>query len=200
MKFFCIISLLFFTIPQTMIIDESVLSMSFSDLFKGTTYVELEMSNTIGDGLSSYDYCTVNEMAGQYNFLGVNVEKLAVKIDKDGNLKEVLIILKIWDTEHFYKTVTDRYGMPDTSSLSKFYIEKHGFKIPTQVPKDSLNDYYNQLPKPEIKDFPEIQSLAWYDINKNSKNILTDLLIRNKTNPANNFEEKEIWISFKRAI
>ncbi|NVN17025.1 hypothetical protein GUA46_01620 [Muricauda sp. HICW] len=188
-------------IAQTMVIDESVLCKSFSDVFKDSTYIELNMSNSVDSGLTSYDYCTVDGMAGQYHFLGFPVEKIAAKIEfaKDKNFKEILVILKVWDAEPFYKKVVRKYGMPNTSGLSKFYLEKHGFKIPVEVHKDSLDKYYEQIPKPEVKDFHEIQSLAWYDINKKNNCVLTDLLIKNRTNPANNFQEKEIWVSFKRA-
>lgn len=192
---------LLFTISQTMVLDESILGKSFSDVFKDSTYVEINMGNSIGSGLTSYDYCTVDGMAGQYHFLGFPVEKIAAKIEfaKDKNFKEILVILKVWDAEPFYKKVVRKYGMPNTSGLSKFYLEKHEFKLPVEEQKDSLDKYYEQIPKPEVKDFHEIQSLAWYDINKKNNRVLTDLLIKNRTNPANNFQEKEIWVSFKRA-
>lgn len=192
---------LLFTISQAMVIDESILGKSFSDVFKDSTYVEINMGNSIGSGLTSYDYCTVDGMAGQYHFLGFPVEKVAAKVElgEDKKFKEILLILKVWDAEQFYQKVVDKYGMPNTSSLSKFYLEKHGFKLPVEVEKDSLGKYYEQIPKPEVKDFHEIQSVAWYDINKKSNGVLTDLFIKNKTNPTNNFQEREIWVSFKRA-
>jgi len=189
------------TIFQTMLIDETILDKSFSEVLKDSTYIELNMNNSIDSGLTSYDYCTVDEMAGQYHFLGFPVEKVAGKVElgKDKKFKEILLILKVWDAEQFHQKVVNKYGMPNTSSLSRFYLEKHGFKLPVEVQKDSLDKYYAQIPKPEVKDFHEIQSLAWYDINKKNNGVITDLLIKNKTNPANNFQRKEIWISFKRA-
>lgn len=184
-----------------MVIDESVICKSFSDVFKDSTYIELNMHNSIDSGLISYNYCTVNGMAGQYHFLGFSVEKIAakVKLGEDKKFKEILLILKVWDVEQFYQKVVGKYGMPNTSSLSKFYLKKHGFKLPIEVRKDSLDKYYEEMPKPEVKNFHEIQSLAWYDINKKNNCVLTDLLIKNRTNPTNNFQEKEIWVSFKHA-
>jgi len=182
-------------------IDESILSKSFSDVFKDSTYVKINMDNSIGSGLTSYDYCTVDQMAGQYHFLGFPVEKLAAKVefDETKKFKEILVILKVWDAEQFYQKVVGKYGMPNTSSLSKYYLEKHGFKLPNQVKKGSLDKYYEQIPNPEIKDFQDIQNLAWFHIDSKNSGVVTDILIKNKTNPTNNFQEKEIWVSFRSA-
>lgn len=57
---------------------------------------------------------------GGYNYLGFEVNKLAFKLDEKNNFKEVLLIIKLWDAEKFYKKVLERYGEPNTSSLSKY--------------------------------------------------------------------------------
>ena len=68
-------------LKEAMVIDESILGKSFSDVFKDSTYIELNMSNSVDSGLTSYDYCTVDGMAGQYHFLGFPVEKVAAKVE-----------------------------------------------------------------------------------------------------------------------
>ncbi|WP_350293788.1 hypothetical protein [uncultured Croceitalea sp.] len=184
---------------HTINIDENILGSSFIDLFQGSQYIKLSMSDYKEDGLSPYDYCSSETMIGQYSFLDFDVEKVAVKINQDKQLKEVMLKLKVWDGQHFYEKVTEKYGMPDTSSLSKYYIEKHGFEIPTTIKIDSVNNYYNNLPKPRIKDFPEVRSLSWYDVNNKSGKVLADLVIKNKSNPSNKFQKQEIWVVFRRA-
>lgn len=183
-----------------MAIDEKILSTSFSDLVNESMYIELEQSGSKEYGLVLYDYCTVDAMKGYYSFLGLSIDKLAIKVDDDKRLKEVLLILKVWDAKEFYNRMEKKYGMPNTTSLSKFYLEKYGYKTPPEIGKDELQGYYESLPQPTTIDLPELRSMAWYDLNDTAKNLVpTDILVRNKSNSSDKFEQKEIWVSIKRS-
>ncbi|MDC6390853.1 hypothetical protein PP182_19360 [Maribacter sp. PR1] len=98
----------------------------------------------------------------------------------------------------FYDKVVKEYGMPETSSLSQFYLEKHGYKNPIEVENDSLNEYYENISMPELEDFSIVRSSNWYGINKNTEGTSIGLVIRNKTSPQDIFSKKEIWITFIR--
>ena len=183
-------------IQNNMLIDENILNCSFPYLIKKYDLIELDMNNFKEHGLASYDYSTKNGMLVNDKFLEFTISKIAFKVDQEKNAKEILLKIKTFDLEFFYKKIVDKYGMPNSSNLSKHYIEKHGFEIPSKIEMDSLQRYYEKLPKPKLADFPEIQSLAWYDLDKSNK---TDMLIRNKTHPTDVFKEKEIWVVIKRS-
>ncbi|MDC6366453.1 MULTISPECIES: hypothetical protein [Flavobacteriaceae] len=183
-----------------MSIDESILSTSLSDMFKESELVCLNMSNfKEHPGLTSFDYCTIQGIEGYHTFLDFNIHKLAFKVDNSKRINEVLLIIRVWDSTDFFEKTVNNYGLPNSSSLSKYYIEKHGFRIPPEIDRDSLLNYYENLPEPQIEEFEELQSLIWYDLKKNSHKTLADMIIKNKTDPSNKYLEKEIWVSFKRA-
>ena len=181
---------------QNIRIDENILTDTISNINKHEELIKLSMNNYDVYGLASYDYCTQGEDYTDYYFLGYMVNKLAIKVDNNEMVKEVLLKVKTFDLEKFYQKVIDSYGMPSTMSLSKFYLEKKGFQIPTEIERDSLNEYYSEIPQPKLNEFPEVQSLTWYNV-KNGD--MADMQIKNKTHPSEIFTEKEVWIVFKRA-
>ena len=182
-----------------MVIHPAIINEPFHDIFNPSIMIGLHEQNYREYGLVSYDYVTRGEMIPTYTFLDENIQKLAVKIDKSENLKEILLVLKVWDSEHFFGKIVETYGMPNTTSLSKFFLQKYGFNIPTSVKEDSLMNYYGNLPKPKINEFHELKNLVWYDINEKTKESQTDLIVKNRTDPSNKFSDKEIWVILKRA-
>ncbi len=182
-----------------MTVDENVLGKTLSELFKNSEPLKLDKSNYEQYRFPNYHFCSSPSMSGLYDFLGFQIEKLVVKVDGEQEIKEMLLIIKISDPQLFYNKFVMVYGMPETSSLSKYYIEKHGFKIPTEIEGDSLENYYEGLPKPSKEEFSELSSLAWYDVNKRSDGIPIDIIVYNKTHPNNGFAEKEVRVVFKKA-
>ena len=183
---------------QEMTVDEKILSMQFDDLYKSSSFVALDMWNYKEHGLVNYDYCTDQNMGGHFTFMDFNVEKMGIRLDEGKGLKEVLVVLKMVDAEQFYRKMVERYGMPGTTSLSKYYIEKHGFRIPPEM--EAYNERsYDSLPQPKIADFQDLRSVVWYDLNENTEDVQTDIFVTNRTDPSSKFMEKEIWVVFKKA-
>lgn len=182
-----------------MVVDATIINSPFTDTFDSSIVIRLNEQNYKEYGLVSYDYVATNERISSYTFLDMNIHKMAFKVDEKDKIKEVLLVLKVWDSEHFFRKMVETYELPNTSSLSKFYIEKHGFDIPTSINKDSLENYYNKLPKPEVNEFHELKSLIWYDVIDKTKENQADIIIKNRTNPSNKFSDKEIWVIIKRA-
>ncbi len=194
------LSFFFLLLSQGMTIDENTLGRGLSGLFLGFEPIEITQSNYMDYRYPNYEYCSGEDLMGVYDFYGFKVERFAAKINKFDEVREVLLVVKTHETELFYETVNKRFGTPSSSRLSKFYIEKHGFQIPPKVDKKSLDSYYKNLPKPTIRDFPDLKSLAWYNIRKNNINSPSiDLIIRNKTSPDSKFLQKEIWVILKQS-
>ena len=184
---------------QSMVIDENTLGTSLSELFLGNKPIEIRESNYKDYRFPNYEYCSGEELVGMYNFYGFKIDRFAVKMNAEQRVREIVVVIKTYEPQLFYETINKWFGTPSTGSLSKFYIEKHGFQIPTQIDRDSLDSYYERLPKPSLDEFSELKNLAWYDINKSnlSSNSSIDLIIKNKTNPNLEFHTKEIWVILK---
>lgn len=187
--------LLISTVQENMIVDENLLSISLSKIKKQQDLIKLNTDNYDIYGLASYDYCTQNDIFSNYYFFEYLVKSIAIKVDKNEKLKEVLLKLETEDMERFYQNVIEVYGTPSTMSLSKFYLEKKGFLIPTEIEQQSLNEYFSKIPKPQMNEYPELRSLTWFDLKNNET---ADMQIRNKSNPLDIFNKKEVWVIFKR--
>lgn len=188
--------LLISTVQRNMIIDENLLNLSVSKIKIQQDLIKLNTDNYHTYGLASYDYCTQNGTFTSYYFLEYLVKSVAIKVDKNEILKEILLKVETHDMVGFYQNVIEVYGEPSTMSLSKFYLEKKGFRIPTEIDQHSLSDYFSKIPKPQINEFPELQSITWFDLKDNE---MADMQIRNKSHPSDIFNTKEVWVIFKRA-
>lgn len=188
--------LTFGLIQMNIRIDEKFINKSLTDLDSSLTLIPLNMLNYEEFGMASYDYCTDPKTNFDLEFLGFEIKNLGIKVADDNKIKEVLIKISTYDLDIFYDKIVSIYGNPNATSLSKYYLEKNGFEIPINIDHDKLEDYYSKLPKPTQVDYPELLSLSWFGLNQDEK---VNLQIRNKTNPLNFYQEKEVWIIFKKA-
>lgn len=180
-------------------LSESILSKSFGEIYVKDDYIKLDDHNHKDFGLANFHYCSTKSLKGIYSFLGYPVDKLAVKIDSTNALKEVVLIIETYDDTTFYQKMVAKYGLPGSSRLSAYFIEKNGFKVPTEIMRDTLPQYYENLPKPKIAEFGELQNVVWFDVQKSPANTLAHIEVRNKTNPSNKFRKKEIWVFLRKA-
>lgn len=197
MSFKYILLLITTSIQQDMIVDEQILYDSFFNLNENHNFIKIEENSLVDNGLTSYDYYTNIEKNFNCNFLGFTIFQIAIKIDDNENLKEILLKIKTYDLDSLYKKIIKKYEMPYSTSLSKYYIEKRGYQIPSNIKKDSLVNYYDNLQKPELEDFPELRDLVWFGLPMDNK---INMLIKNKTNPEDIYSKKEVWIIFKKVI
>lgn len=182
---------------QTNSLSENMLNNDFSNYYDERMVI-INDENYISCGIGvKYDYYSPPEVSNSYFFMKETISKMGFVINKNKTLKEVGLFMEIKDPDNFYDKIVDKYGMPDTASLSKHYIEQHNHKIPSA---DDKPNKYNDLPKPKKKDFKNLKSLIWYGLNsEDSTKVTTDLILRNRTNPDDNNSTKLIEVVFKRS-
>ncbi|WP_047246765.1 hypothetical protein [Maribacter thermophilus] len=183
---------------QEMNMDYTFLGKSVKELFQGLEYIECNNENFRECYFPASNYSTISGIPTNYNFLGFPVQKMGAYVNTKNELKKFTISVEVPDAGFFYDQVVKEYGMPETSSLSKFYLEKYGYKTPNEINKDSLDEYYQNLNKPEIDDFSIVRSTTWYDIDKGSGRTPIGMIVSNKTSPEDMFSKREIWITFIR--
>ncbi|TVZ16482.1 hypothetical protein [Maribacter sp. MAR_2009_72] len=198
MKVYLYLLLIFSNDYQEMNIDYDFLDRSITELFQGLEYIECNNENFTECYFPASNYSTISGTPTNYNFLGFPVQKIGAYVNTENELKKLTLSVKVPNGRLFYDKVVKKYGMPETSSLSQFYLEKYGYKTPMEIEKDSWNESYENINKPKMEDLSIIKSSNWYGINEGSGRTSIGMVIKNKTNPQNLFSEKEIWITFIR--
>ena len=184
---------------QKMEIESTIVDRSIQEIFGNIPYIESGNSNFRQCHFPAANFCSVSDVSTNYSFMNFDVHNLGVYVNARGELKKVVFSVIVLDPHDFYHKVIDYYGMPETSSLSKYYIEQQGYTIPPKIEKDSLEMYYKKLRLPTVEDYPILRNITWYEVKKDSFGNSTDMIISNKGNPENLFSEKEIWIMFRKS-
>lgn len=180
-------------------IDYQILEKSVSEVFHDQSYQYRDNMNFEQCPFPGCDYCSINEMSLSYTFLGYPVLRLGIYVNVKEEFKKVMFSINVPDANYFYESVVEAYGLPESTSLSTYYIESQGYKTPPELNSDSLDFYYENLKSPEVKDFPNLKNLIWYDLNSKNGESSTNMIIMNKSHPQNKFAHKEIWVSFRKS-
>ncbi|PIB25417.1 hypothetical protein BFP77_00950 [Maribacter sp. 4U21] len=179
-------------------IDENILNRSFSD-YESEYFIKIDQEEMHDYEISyHYNYYYPSGTPFNFSFMKHRVSKAGFAVAKDKSIEQVVLYLKIFDIDMFYKDLVKRYGKPETTSISKFYLEKHGYKIPSET--DGFNENsYDSLPTPLLKDFKNLRNVTWYEVNDSVNKIETNLIVRNK--PSNiilGTQTHEVEITFRR--
>lgn len=157
-------------------INEDVLSENFSD-YANDSFIKINQDTSYDYGIS-YNYYYPPESVVHYSFMGNIVSKAAFAVGENNSIEQVILYLEIFDIDFFYKDLVKKYGEPEIVSLSKAYIEQHGFKIPPDMENFNENSY-DSLPKPKLEDYKNLRNVNWYEVNASANKVETSLIVRN---------------------
>ncbi|WP_299532394.1 hypothetical protein [Ulvibacterium sp.] len=184
---------------QEMEIDENILSRSFSE-YHNVTFIKIDQNTSYDYGISyHYNYFYPTESPIPFSFMGHTVSRAAFAVKEEQNsIQSVVLFLEVFDIDLFYSEMVEKFGQPGTVSVSKIYLEQHGYKIPTEI--ENFNEsYYDSLPVPKLKDYKNLRNINWYEVNdvKNDMANDTNIIVRNNlVNRVMDTETHEVEITF----
>lgn len=182
---------------QLVEIDEQILDRNFSE-YRNNYFIEIDQNTSYDYGISyHYNYYYSDQSPTSFKYIKHTVKKAAFAVRKEeSSIEQVIIYLEIFDIDMFYEKLVNKYGTPATLSLSKKYIEEHGFSIPPEMENFS-QDSYDGLPKPQIDDYKNLRNISWYNVNNTTG---TNITVRNNlTNKIMDIETYEVQVIFKKS-
>lgn len=158
-------------------IDGNILNSDFSK-YENENFIMVTQENCeYLDVSPKYSYYYPSDATETFTFLRHRVSDAAFKVEND-SIREVKVTLEVFDIDKFYKEIAKKYGEASSASISKKYLEEHGFKVPTET--DNFNENaYDQLSLPQIKDYKNLRYVIWSNV-ANSETSDTYMVVRNR--------------------
>jgi len=168
--------------------------------YRNEGFIEVDQNFTYDYDISyHYNFYYPEGSNLTYTFMGYPVSKAAFAVKDNGSIEQVALYITMFDIDYFYQSMVEKFGDPGTLSISKFYLEQHGFKIPPET--DNFDETsYDSLPKPKLTDFKNLRNINWYEVNSEANPIDTYIIVRNiKNYKLMNQNINEVEVLFRKA-
>lgn len=106
-----------------------------------------------------------------YTFNNYPVAYMGV-IENEGKIKEISLFIEPFNFEIFISGLVIDYGMPETTGLSKEYLNHYGYETPDLYSQKVVDSIYSNLPLPNSNNLHLLRSMSWYDLGKDKNVIL----------------------------